>query len=472
MSTRQHNSNGHIPWPGNPDLERYVLGAILTGDPDSENIWNTLEAGAFSIEKHRVIFRRMRALHHRGEPVDRITLATELHTHGELQAVDGLSYLVSLDDGLPRPAHCCRYVEIICELALRRRVIEASDVLIHSMGDLAMRPETLLREHSERIEAISDGTNNSKAATRGDVWTYEASLSYVVEDLILANAITMLTAESGAGKSMWLLALAASVAQGLPFAGLRTEQRSVIYLDREMPLALVKQRLHDMGIGPLYPRLRVMGGWEKTEAPGPASRELLALAHDEQALFIFDPLIRFANCDENDAAQVRAHMQLYRPLCEAGGSVILSHHKSEKSEAQYRGSSDHKGAIDAGWLLTRENESLTDDLRSIVLTALKTRTGATPTLKFRFEDGLFHTLDKPRRPAVDVIVEIVAAFAGAMQKDLISHGKRHGLAKNTALAAIEEAVKSGRILAVGSKGGTSRAVRYFPAGSGLDLGVQ
>ena len=36
------------------------------------------------------------------ESIDRITLANELNKHGQLESVDGVSYLVSLDDGLPQ----------------------------------------------------------------------------------------------------------------------------------------------------------------------------------------------------------------------------------------------------------------------------------------------------------------------------------------------------------------------------------
>ena len=43
----------------------------------------------------------MKDLYERGEKIDRITVANELMKFGELESCDGLSYLVSLDDGLP-----------------------------------------------------------------------------------------------------------------------------------------------------------------------------------------------------------------------------------------------------------------------------------------------------------------------------------------------------------------------------------
>ena len=98
------HSNGHrgvasLRLPDNLDAERFVLGAIMD---EQDDVAPTLRATDFSIEKHRLIFLRMRELRNRGEKIDRVTLANELMKHGQLESVDGVSYLVSLDDGLPK----------------------------------------------------------------------------------------------------------------------------------------------------------------------------------------------------------------------------------------------------------------------------------------------------------------------------------------------------------------------------------
>ena len=74
-----------------------------------------LTADDFSLEKHKRIFLRMSELHERGERIDRVTLANELMKQGQLQSVDGLSYLVSLDDGLPQIHNLESYVTIVKE---------------------------------------------------------------------------------------------------------------------------------------------------------------------------------------------------------------------------------------------------------------------------------------------------------------------------------------------------------------------
>src|SRR5215467_5492807 len=88
--------------PTNLDAERFVLGSILLDDALYIQAAGTLEPDDFSLEKHRRIFKRMGELQERGERIDRITVANELMKFGELESCDGLSYLVSLDDGLPQ----------------------------------------------------------------------------------------------------------------------------------------------------------------------------------------------------------------------------------------------------------------------------------------------------------------------------------------------------------------------------------
>jgi replicative DNA helicase len=57
-----------------------------------------LSAADFSIGPCRHIFRSMEALHARGEPIDRVTVANELLKNNLLESCGGLTYIVSLDD--------------------------------------------------------------------------------------------------------------------------------------------------------------------------------------------------------------------------------------------------------------------------------------------------------------------------------------------------------------------------------------
>ena len=99
--------------PASVDTERLVLGSILLNDAVYLQVAGVLSPEDFSLEKHRRIYGRMRDLYDRGERIDRVTLAEELMKQGQLESVDGLSYLVSLDDGLPEITNLDSYVRIV-----------------------------------------------------------------------------------------------------------------------------------------------------------------------------------------------------------------------------------------------------------------------------------------------------------------------------------------------------------------------
>src|SRR5208282_465986 len=146
--------------PTNLDAERFVLGSILLDDAMYVQAAGALEADDFSLEKHRRIFRRMGELQDRGEKIDRVTIANELMKFNELEACDGLSYLVSLDDGLPHLPNLDSYIRIVKDKAILRRIITTSQSMMNRclLGEdepdeiLAGAEETLLRLGETRVK--------------------------------------------------------------------------------------------------------------------------------------------------------------------------------------------------------------------------------------------------------------------------------------------------------------------------------
>jgi replicative DNA helicase len=146
--------------PTNVDAERFVLGSILLDDALYIQAAGTLEADDFSLQKHRLIFRRMGDLQDRGERIDRVTVANELMKFNELESCDGLSYLVSLDDGLPHIPNLESYIRIVKDKAVLRRIIFASQNMMNRAilgeeepGDiLAGAEETLLKLGEARVK--------------------------------------------------------------------------------------------------------------------------------------------------------------------------------------------------------------------------------------------------------------------------------------------------------------------------------
>jgi replicative DNA helicase len=166
------------PLPDNLDAERFVLGAIMSNETAFLQVAGTLTADDFSIEKHKRIFLRMSDLHERGESIDRVTLANELMRQGQLQSVDGLSYLVSLDDGLPQFHNLESYVNIVKEKALLRRIITVSHDTINRCLTSEEDAHQILGAAEDAFIKLGDvQSKNSLASPAQIVTEYEGGIN-------------------------------------------------------------------------------------------------------------------------------------------------------------------------------------------------------------------------------------------------------------------------------------------------------
>ena len=147
--------NATMRLPANEDGERFVLGSVMLNDALWPDVAGVLGAEDFSLEKHRRIYKRMADLYGRGEHIDRVTVYSELSQAGEAESCDGLSYLISLDDGLPQVPNVDSYVRLVKEAAVLRQTIFAAQGLIQRC--LSCDPATDCLEWAEKaLTGISD----------------------------------------------------------------------------------------------------------------------------------------------------------------------------------------------------------------------------------------------------------------------------------------------------------------------------
>jgi replicative DNA helicase len=143
--------------PSNPDAERFVLGSILLNDAVYLQVAGVLDPDDFSLEKHRRIFSRMKGLYDRGSRIDRITLADELMKQGQLESVDGLSYLISLDEGLPEIANLDGYIRIVKDKSTLRRLIFHAQKTINRCLIGEEEPDQILASAEEGLLKLGEG---------------------------------------------------------------------------------------------------------------------------------------------------------------------------------------------------------------------------------------------------------------------------------------------------------------------------
>ena len=87
----------------------------------------------------------MKDLYDRGLHIDRVTLADELMKQGQLESVDGLSYLISLDEGLPELANLDGYIRIVKDKSVLGKLIFSAQSVINRCLLGEEEPDAILR---------------------------------------------------------------------------------------------------------------------------------------------------------------------------------------------------------------------------------------------------------------------------------------------------------------------------------------
>lgn len=112
--------------PHNQEAEQAVLGAILIDPSVLVTVTEQLRPEDFYRQGHQRLFQTMIELSERGEPVDLITITSELQDNRSLEEIGGVSYLTELADRVPTAANVAYYAQIVEEKAILRRLIRTA----------------------------------------------------------------------------------------------------------------------------------------------------------------------------------------------------------------------------------------------------------------------------------------------------------------------------------------------------------
>lgn len=218
--------------------------------------------------------------------------------------------------------------------------------------------------------------------------------NWLIETFIPEAQVMMISGPPGGGKSTLALAMAGAISSGSKFAGFKTRQAPVLYLDRENPQIIAQGRVKQQGIV-TDERFYYWGNWVKVdggraEAPVPSDPKVLQFVQEApvKPLIIVDSMTAFYKGDENDSVKIRAFLHQARSLADAGATVLLIHHSGKAESAQeYRGSSDIPAALDVGFVAKKVNKG--QMLEEMVIKPFKTRFVVSDETNLRYEGGAF-----------------------------------------------------------------------------------
>ena len=141
---------GKVP-PNDIEAEQAVIGSMLT---DKEAVFAAIEAlreEDFYREDNKIIYSAILNLYNRGEPIDVITLKSELSTMGKLEAVGGLEYIVELPEKVPTTSNVDQYIKIVEEKSLLRNLIKTANDIITLGYDPTQDVEGIIDNSEKKI---------------------------------------------------------------------------------------------------------------------------------------------------------------------------------------------------------------------------------------------------------------------------------------------------------------------------------
>ena len=158
--------------PHRPEAENAVLGGILLRGRDAlGEVQEYVREEDFYQPRAQAVFRAMRILDERGEPIDVITLESQLRRTGELELVGGIEGLARLDRYAT--AHNIKaHAELILEAAqVRNLVVVTREIAEEGMDELE-DPKAYIDTAEQKVLKVNE---------RGRKSTYRSSRELMLE---------------------------------------------------------------------------------------------------------------------------------------------------------------------------------------------------------------------------------------------------------------------------------------------------
>jgi replicative DNA helicase len=155
-------SSGRVP-PNDLGAERAVLGSLMIDPAAVAEIRDILEPEDFYAERHAHIYRAAVALADRGDPIDEVTLQSQLERGPGLGRAGGLDYISELTLEVPTAASVRHWAEIVINHALRRRLIAAGGEVARLGFDNGITAVDAIESAEQRIFHISQMRRGSEA---------------------------------------------------------------------------------------------------------------------------------------------------------------------------------------------------------------------------------------------------------------------------------------------------------------------
>lgn len=155
--------------PHDIEAEQAVLGCMITDKDAVIAAVESITEEDFYREDNKLIYKAILNLYNRAEPIDIITLKSELSSMGKFDAIGGLEYLAELPEKVPTTSNVDKYIKIVEEKATLRTLIRTANDIITAGYDPTQEPENIMDNAEKKIFNIMQKKNQSGYSSIKDI---------------------------------------------------------------------------------------------------------------------------------------------------------------------------------------------------------------------------------------------------------------------------------------------------------------
>ncbi|MCP9237453.1 replicative DNA helicase [Lewinella sp. JB7] len=153
--------------PQAPDLEEAILSAILIEREAMTKVLDIISADSFYKPAHQAIYRSMRRLFERSQPIDLLMVMEDLRKHEELEVIGGASYLAQLTSKVTSSANIEYHARIVTEKFIQRELIRTSTEVIRDAYEDSTDVLDLLDKAGNFVFEITERNMGKQVADMG-----------------------------------------------------------------------------------------------------------------------------------------------------------------------------------------------------------------------------------------------------------------------------------------------------------------
>lgn len=159
---------GKIP-PNDTEAEQAVIGSMLTDKDAVSAAIEVLKEEDFYREDNKIIYSALLNLYNKNEPIDIITLKSELSAMGKLEAVGGLEYIAELPEKVPTTSNVEQYIKIVEEKSILRNLIKTANDIITLGYDPTQDVENIIDNSEKKIFEVMQKRNQKGYSSIKDI---------------------------------------------------------------------------------------------------------------------------------------------------------------------------------------------------------------------------------------------------------------------------------------------------------------